>query len=127
MSPKSISCYNYLQERRLELHSGFIGGNIDFWTDPHRRDSFGVLVIDILASSYVMADGHTLFMSNETKDKLDTDIFKTSTPKINNIEFPMSFERITWKMTSDAVSDQIFDSIGNAKIHASDFNQLSAD
>ena len=52
-----------------------------------------------------MADGHTLFMSNETKDKLDTDIFKTSTPKINNIEFPMSFERITWKMTSDAVSD----------------------
>ena len=74
-----------------------------------------------------MLDGHTPFMSNKTKDKLDADVFKTGTPNLKNLKFPMDFELITWKKTGDAVSDWMFSCIGNTKVHSGDFNLLSAD
>ena len=51
-----------------------------------------------------MADEHTLFMSNETKEKLDTNRFKTGTPKLNNLEIPMNFEPNTLKKKSGTVA-----------------------
>ena len=69
-----------------------MSGNIDFWTDPHRRESFGAFVLDLLASKYVMDDGMTLFMSQETRDKVDDDLFQTGTPILDNLEFPVNFE-----------------------------------
>ena len=40
------------KERHEMLRVGFIPGNIDFWTDPHYRESFGIFVLDFLASKY---------------------------------------------------------------------------
>ena len=104
-----------------------MSGNIDFWTDPRRRESFGVLVLDILASKYKLEDGLTLFMSNDTKGKLDESIFQTGTPVLANLEFPVNFELCPGSKTSSAVSDWMFESIAAAKIEPADFNQLAAD
>ena len=104
-----------------------MSGNIDFWTDPHRRESFGVMVLDILAPSYVMDDGQALFMSHETKDKLDEGRFQTGTAILDNLEFPVNFERFPGSKTSTAVSDWMFQSIAATNIETADFNQLAAD
>ena len=35
-------------ERRLLLGEGFMSANIDFYTDQHRKDCFGVLVMNLI-------------------------------------------------------------------------------
>ena len=115
------------KERRELLGGGFMSGNIDFWTDPHCKESFGVMVLDFLCSKYVMNDGLTLAMSQETKGKLDEDIFETGTPILDSLEFPVNFERFPGSKTSTAVAEWMFESIAAAKIESDDFNQLAAD
>ena len=64
-------------ERRNELGDGFASGNIDFWTDPHRKESFGVFVIDVLAEAYEMMIGGKstrLFMSRKTRARLSAGV-----------------------------------------------------
>lgn len=64
-------------ERREELGEGFMSGTIDFWTDSHRKEAFGAFVIDMTAEKYKMADGSEFFMSRETREKLDEELFMT--------------------------------------------------
>ena len=104
-----------------------MSGNIDFWLDPHRRQPFGVLVLDLLAFKYDMEHGPTLFVSKETRDVMDDNLFQTGTPILDNLEFPVNFEHFPGSKTSTAVSDWMFESIAEAKIDSDDFNQLAAD
>jgi hypothetical protein len=52
------------------LGPGFMCGSIDFWTDDHCKESYGALVVDMLAEQYDMENGPSSFMSQETKEKL---------------------------------------------------------
>lgn len=65
------------EERRDELEEGFMSGTIDFWTDSHRKEAFGAFVVDMTAEKYKMADGTEMFMSRETKGKIDDELFMT--------------------------------------------------
>jgi hypothetical protein len=57
-------------ERRKLLRHGFISTTTDFVTDPHRKQSFGVILLDLVAKKYELRDGRTLFMSEETSKKI---------------------------------------------------------
>ena len=62
-----------LTERRDELGEAFASANIDFWTDKHRKEGFGVIVIDVLAEKYEVTIGDStmsLFMSRKTRARL---------------------------------------------------------
>ena len=62
---------NILEERRVELGEGFILVATDFWTDPHRREQFGALVIDLIATSYYVDSlDKYMFMSKRTAERL---------------------------------------------------------
>ena len=71
-----------------------------FWTDPHCRKSFCVFVLDFLASKYVMDNSLTLFVSQETRDKVDDDLFQTHTPILDNQEVvevvDVDVEEVEW-------------------------------
>ena len=58
-------------DRRKLLRHGFISSTTDFVTDPHRKESFGVLLLDLVAEKYELRDGRTLFMSRETAKKIN--------------------------------------------------------
>lgn len=88
-----IEVSKILQERRDELGEAFMSGTIDFFTDPHRREAFGVFVIDTTAHSYHMANGQSLFMSKETKERLGRTLFASDTPILEILEVPLNFEK----------------------------------
>ena len=54
------------QECREELGPGFMSGSIDFWTDGHRREDFGVFCVTLIGKRYELEDGLSLFMSRNT-------------------------------------------------------------
>ena len=83
-----------MEERRLELLSGFLSGTIDFWTDSHRKQQFGCFVVDMIAEKYDMENGQALFMRRKTKSKLQDDSFANScaAPVLASLEYPMNFE-----------------------------------
>jgi hypothetical protein len=58
-----------VDEHRKLLRQGFISLSTDFATDPNRRQSFGVVLLDLVAEKYDLNDGRTLFMSRETAKK----------------------------------------------------------
>lgn len=68
-----------VKERRSVLGEAFASGSIDFWTDKHRRETYGAFVMDFLAPRYEISVGNgismNLFMSNETKNRLDPTTF----------------------------------------------------
>ena len=82
-------------------------------------------MMDLFASKYAMADGQTLFMSNETKDSLGDKAFKTGTPILDNPEYPANFERFLGKKTSKAVSKWMHESSDASKVKYGDLNQLA--
>jgi hypothetical protein len=49
----------------------------DFWMDPHCREQFGALVIDLIACSYFVDSlGKYMFMSKQTAERLgDASLF----------------------------------------------------
>lgn len=59
-----------IAERRKDLTSGFLSVSTDFVTDPSRKESFGVILLDIIAFKYRLNDGRTLFMSKETAKRV---------------------------------------------------------
>jgi hypothetical protein len=63
-----------VNDRRGVLGHGFASLSTDFVTDATRREAFGVILVDLIAESYEMENGQSLFMSKETaacvKDKL---------------------------------------------------------
>ncbi len=56
-----------IKERRDVLEEGFVSASTDFWTDSHRRQQFGALIINVIAEKYFIEDTEQwLFMSHET-------------------------------------------------------------
>ena len=84
-----------LYERRDELGEAFASINIDFYTDSHRKECFGVIILDILAEMYAIKIGNkmtNLFMSRKTKARLSQDIFVSGKRcKLGSLEFPLNF------------------------------------
>ena len=62
-----------LEERREELSESFLCGTTDMWTDSHRKEQFGALVINIIANKYRLNNGKELFMSKKTAKSLQND------------------------------------------------------
>ncbi len=51
------------------LNEGFVSASTDFWTDSHRKEHFGALVINMIAEKYFVDElDLLLFMSRETAD-----------------------------------------------------------
>ncbi len=56
-----------IRERRNVLEEGFVSASTDFWTDSHRRQQFGALIINLIAEKYFVEETEQwLFMSKET-------------------------------------------------------------
>lgn len=106
---------------------GFISGNIDFWRDPHRKECFAAFVVDLCAECYDMANGQTLFMSRATKEKLDSSLFITETPRVEHLEAPLNFERFTEAKTSVNVAKWMGESVTASRLKTEDFSHFSAD
>ncbi len=55
------------------LNEGFDSASTDFWTDSHRKEQFGALVINMIAEKYFVDElDMWLFMSRETAKCLET-------------------------------------------------------
>ena len=115
------------QERREELHSGYVSGSIDFWTDSHRKEQYGAFVVNLVGNRYRMENGSELFMSRQTRDNLDRAIFVTGKPELAVLEFPLNFERFQKSKTIENVVEWMRESTAETKIRDSDFGFLSAD
>ena len=117
------------QDAREELGNGFTSGAIDFWTDPSRKEQFGAFVVNLVAESYPLEYGEALFMSRETRDKLDPELFVTGNPiaELAVLEYPLNFEKFTKAKTIDNVVEWMQESLAEAKLLDSDFGHLSAD
>jgi hypothetical protein len=55
-----------ISDVRDDLTCGFLSASTDFVLDPHRKESYGVLLLDIIAYKYRLNDGRTLYMSKHT-------------------------------------------------------------
>ncbi len=55
------------------LNEGFVSASTDIWTDSHRKEQFGALVINMIAEKYIVDEFDMwLFMSRETAERLET-------------------------------------------------------
>jgi len=102
------------------LVEGFISTNIDFWTDGHRQEQFGAIMADLLAFCYDMEDGQLIFMSKETKDKLNSSLFVTGMPILDNLEYALNFERFDLPKTIGNVTKWMYDTTAAARIAKED-------
>ena len=117
----------FMRENRHELGIGFASGSIDFWEDPHRREHFGAMIIDVLAKCYALSNDRHVFMSDETKSSLALSKFKTGAYILFNLENIQNFQAFPLKKTCKNVSDWIEASLTEGSIEPSDFVHLSAD
>ena len=92
------------------LGSGFLGGNFDFWTDSHQKEQYGAIVANIIAEKYIMETGRSQFMSQETKDKLDISLFLTGKPVLDDLEYPVNFEKMMKPKTVENITKWMFES-----------------
>ena len=67
-----------MDERRDELGTSFVSVTTDFWTDPHRKDSFCALLADVAAPKYTLANGTSFFMSKKTAQSLGDNIISST-------------------------------------------------
>ncbi|KAL7502257.1 hypothetical protein ACHAXN_000889, partial [Cyclotella atomus] len=113
-----------IDEWRLELGDGFVSVSTDFWTNPHRREQFGALVIDLIARLYyVESHGKYMFMSKQTAERLGV----PQKSKLTDMEYVLNFEKFDKPKTIVNVSEWIFESFECAKLKHADVNQFSAD
>jgi hypothetical protein len=115
------------------LGPGFMCGCIDFWTDGHHKESYGALVVDMLAEQYDMENGQSLFMSRETKEKLmkeklmEDSLLVTGKPILDHLEYVLNFEPFTKSKTIVNVTEWMFESTAEGKVQKDDFGHLAAD
>lgn len=76
-----------VDEQRKMLRVGFISLSTDFVTDASRRESFGVVLLDLVAQRYAMNDGRNLFMSSETARKVIDQLLSVSSCMICTFDF----------------------------------------
>lgn len=67
-----------VNERRDFLGYGFMSLSSDFVTDSVRRESYGVILVELVAEKYELEDGRTLYMSRETADKICNQLLSVS-------------------------------------------------
>ncbi len=61
-----------ITNRCKALDEGFVSASTDFWTDSHRKEQFGALVINMIAEKYFVYElDMWLFMSRETAKCLE--------------------------------------------------------
>jgi hypothetical protein len=62
-----------ITDHHKALDEGFVSASTDFWTDSHRKEQFGALVINMIAEKYFVDElDMWLFMSRETAKRLET-------------------------------------------------------
>jgi hypothetical protein len=121
------------KERCWLLGPRFMCGSIDFWTEGHHKESYGALVVDMLAEQYDMKNGQSLFMSRETKEKLmneklmEDSPLVTGKPILDHLEYVLNFEHFTKSKTIANVTDWMFESTAEGKVQKDDFGHLAAD
>ena len=85
-----------VKERRDLLRNAFISLSTDFVTDPSRHQSFGVVLLDLVAEKYELNDGRVLFMSRDTARRIANELLSVSialhaSPSVNNIHLTHMF------------------------------------
>ena len=60
-----------MEDGRNKMHEQFLSLSTDFWTDSARKESFGVLVLSMVAEKYRLSDGNMLYMSRETAKRCE--------------------------------------------------------
>ena len=116
-----------LKEKRDLLCEGFMSVDIDFWTDEHRHEEFGAIMANLLANRYSMEDGESLFTSDATKAKVDSALFVTGKPDLQQLEFPLNFEHFHTRKTINNVTKWMLESTKVANVLKKDIGRLSAD
>ena len=114
-----------ISERRKELNNSFVSGTIDFWTDSHRKQSFGTFVIDVVAEKYELRNGMCLFMSRQTKVSLSNrqkSPLLTGKPILANSELVLNFEHFVKAKTCDIIANWMKESCDEVKMEYSDFS-----
>ena len=81
-----------ISDARVKLFSAFTTGTIYFWTDSHRRESYAVMMIDLVAEKYKMVSRRTFFMSRKTKSEIDRNLI-VGDAVLDVLETPLNFER----------------------------------
>ena len=118
-------------DRRKELYDAFASAAIDFWTDSHRKESYGALVVNVTANKYELSNGLSLFMSDETKEATTQlhgkDFFISHQPNLECAEFVMNFEKFDKPKTIDNCAEWMDDSFRASRVKSGDFSQLCAD
>ena len=122
---------NIFDERREELHDAFASAAIDFWTDSHRKESYGALVVNVTANKYELSNGLSLFMSDKTKEATielhGKDFFASQKPRLECAEFVLNFEKFDKPKTIDNVAQWMDDTFRATRIKSGDFSQMCAD
>ena len=138
-------------DRRKLLRHGFISSTTDFVTDPHRKQSFGVLLLDLVAEKYELRDGRTLFMSRETAKKINDLLLTVSEDSstfsvlseatyislisfisqgfsnTDMLEYVANFEHYKLPNTIENVVGWMQESVECVKVVSTDSNQMAAD
>ena len=112
-----------------DLDNEFTSGSIDFWTDSTRKEQFGAFVLNLVAERYLMDCGEEMFMSRETRDRLDPELFATgnAVAELVVLEYPLNFERFPGAKKIENVVAWMRESMAEAKLSDEDFGHLSAD
>ena len=69
-----------------------MSGTINFWTESFCRESFAVMMIDLIAEKYLLKNGQTLFMSKDTSSKIPTGQM-IGEATLDLLEAPLNFQR----------------------------------
>ncbi|KAL7501871.1 hypothetical protein ACHAXN_000457 [Cyclotella atomus] len=115
-----------VEDRRTLLGGGFTSLSTDFVTDLVRRESFGVILTELVAEKFDLEDGRSLHMSKETAGNLSSELLSVH-PKLANLEFPINLEKFSKPKTIDNVVLWIKDTIKACKLRDADFNQFTSD
>ncbi len=66
-----LECSRILEECREAIGGALMSAAIDFWTCLHRKECFGALVVDLIATKYFIEEmGMSFFMSKEIVQRL---------------------------------------------------------
>ena len=81
-----------IADTRARLIDSFMSGKINLWTESYRRECFAVMMIDLIAEKYVFKNGPMLFMSRETRSKIDSKMV-IGEASLDLLEAPLNFQR----------------------------------
>eukprot|EP00956_Cyclotella_meneghiniana_P031770 scaffold84624_cov24-Cyclotella_meneghiniana.AAC.1 len=109
-------------DRRKVLSQDFASLTTDFVTDSNRHESYGVILMELVAEWYELEDGRVLAMSRETAERI-ANLLLTLSPKLANLEYPLIFERFLLPKTIENVVEWMQCSTKCAKARASDISQ----